>query len=151
MGVNRGKQFESCVRESIERIHNTSIDRLIDPQNGFAGVRNICDFIAYSYPFIWYLECKSCYGNTLPFSNITQNQWYGLIKKSDITGVHAGYIVWFIDHDMTYFVSAHAMQILKAEGKKSLHIKDAEVYGVKIPGKKKRVLFEYDFRPLLKG
>ena len=146
--VNRGKQFEDQVRIGLSKVPETSVDRLIDPQNGYAGVRNICDFIVYHYPHQYYVECKSCYGNTLPFSNITKNQWDGLYEKSKFAGVYAGVIVWFIDHDMTLWVPIQTLHRMKAEGRKSINIKKPEELDGEyliIPGDKKRILFDYDF------
>lgn len=110
---NRGKDFEAQIKEAFEKVPDTSVDRLHDQMNGFKGSTNICDFIAYHYPHQYYIECKCCYGNTLPFSNITDRQWKGLLEKSVITGVVAGYMIWFIDHDITLFISAEAMKRLR--------------------------------------
>lgn len=158
--VNRGKQFEEQVRTALENVPDTSVDRLIDPQNGFAGVRNICDFIAYHYPHQFYIECKSCYGNTLSihtnnpknkYGAITNNQWEGLLEKSKTTGVIAGYVIWFIDHDITVFLSAKYLEFIRNNGKKSVNIKDLDDSWYIVPGNKKRVLFDYDFSKLLGG
>jgi len=151
MGINRGKQFEAKIREAFEKIPDTSVVRLIDPQNGFAGICNMCDFIIYHYPHIYLIECKSCYGNTLPFANITDNQWSGLLKESAIQGVISGYIIWFIDHDTTVFISSEAMNQHKLAGYKSVNVKEL---GNKIPcfsisGKKQRILFDYDMKEFL--
>jgi hypothetical protein len=160
VAVNRGKQFEEQVREGFAKIPNTSIDRLIDPQNGFAGVRNICDFIVYNYPNQYYIECKSCYGNTLSihsndpkrrYGNITNNQWEGLLEKSKIPGVKAGVLVWFIDHDETYWLDIRLLQMMRDDGYKSIpHYPEwAEEFTydmwTRIVGKKLRILFDYDF------
>ena len=145
MAINRGKKFEEQVRAAFERVPDTSVIRLIDPQSGYAGVRNICDFIIYHYPVQYFVECKSCYGNTLPFSNITDNQWTGLLEQSNIAGVVAGYMIWFIDHDITIFVSADIMEKHKQLGEKSFNITKPWVgeYEV-ISGKKRKILFDYD-------
>lgn len=150
MATNRGKQFEEQIREAFEKMPNTSVTRLIDPQNGYAGVRNICDYIVYNFPIQYFIECKSCYGNTLPFSNITKNQWDGLLEKSDIEGVVAGYMIWFIDHDRTIFVPAKIMAMCKGMGEKSYNIKHPWFSGIEIEGTKKRVLFDYDMTNFLK-
>ena len=153
MAVNRGKDFENQIKEAFERMPHTSVTRLIDPQSGYAGVRNICDFIMYHYPIQYFIECKSCYGNTLPFSNITKNQWDGLLEKSSIKGVVAGYMIWFIDHDLTCFITAQQMQMLKDKGCKSVnvHTFPLELDGdwIYIRGTKKRVLFDYDMTNFL--
>ena len=42
---NRGKQFEQVIKDAFLKIPDVSIDRLYDPMAGYAGVKNICDFI----------------------------------------------------------------------------------------------------------
>lgn len=153
--VNRGKQFEIVIRKSFERVEGVSIDRLNDNTAGFKGVTGICDFIVYKEPYEYYIECKSVHGNTLPFSNITETQWNGLLEKSKIQGVHAGIICWWIDKDITGFFPIQMLQDLKDIGDKSLNINgDWQNFYTDwkwhwVPGKKKRVFFEYDMKKFL--
>lgn len=152
MGVSRGKQFEKQIREALEKYPTQiSVDRFADPMAGYAGIRNICDFTVYQMPFKYYFECKSIHGNTLSFGgSITKDQWDGLYQKSKITGVYAGVIVWFIDHDLTVYVPIQELVRLKNKGCKSLNANQlAEVNHFAIPAKKKRILFEYDMKKLL--
>lgn len=154
MAVNRGKDFEDCIREACEAIPDTSVTRLIDPQAGYAGVRNICDFIIYRYPTQIFLECKSCHGNTLSihsndpkkrYGAITNNQWEGLLEQSKVRGVVAGVVIWFIDHDKTIFVPIQDLAEMRANGHKSFNVTaEYSDYYFHIPGRKKRVYFEYD-------
>ena len=141
MSENRGKQFESVIKGSFED-SNFCIDRLHDQTNGFKGSQNICDFVVFRQPNIMYLECKSCHGNTFPFSNITQTQWNGLLEKDLYCGVYAGVMIWWIDKDITKFVPIYNLQILADSGAKSIRFDTAS--GIEVPGKKKRVFFEYD-------
>ena len=141
MSENRGKEFESVIKTSFEN-SNFCIDRLHDQTNGFKGSQNICDFVVFRQPNIMYLECKSCHGNTLPFSNITQTQWNGLLEKDLYCGVYAGVMIWWIDKDITKFVPIYNLQILAYSGAKSIRFDTA--FGIEVPGKKKRVFFEYD-------
>jgi hypothetical protein len=121
--------------------------------NGFAGSANISDFIMYKYPYEYYIECKSVHGNTLPLSNISKNQWDGLIEKSKIDGVFAGVICWWIDKDVTKFISAEELNMCKRNDYKSIRV-DHESFCVDgfidIEGKKKRVFFEYDMEQFFK-
>jgi hypothetical protein len=160
--VNRGKDFEGQVHDGFSKIDGVSIDRLPDPMAGYAGVRNICDFLVYKYPTQYYIECKSCYGNTLSihsndpkkkYGAITNNQWEGLLEKSKIPGVRAGILVWFIDHDLTFWYDIRLLQECKDYGMKSIswanslgHNNLCQV----VSGQKRRVLFDYDFIPFLK-
>lgn len=152
MAVNRGKQFEQVVREAFEKVPNVSIDRLHDQTTGFIGSSNICDFIVYREPYEYYFECKSVHGNTLPFSNITEKQWNGMLEKSKIQGVFAGVICWWVDRDLTEFISIQLLQSMKDNGAKSISYKCIACNGyspIIVEGKKKRVFFDYDMEGLL--
>lgn len=160
MGVNRGKDFEKVIRKAFERVEGVSIDRLNDNTAGFKGIVGICDFIVYKKPYEYYIECKSVHGNTLPFSNITDNQWNGLLEKSKINGVFAGVICWWIDKDITAFIPIWYIDYIKRNHpeKKSINVnsmlKESEElekyinfknpHFIQIKGKKKRVFFDYD-------
>ena len=114
--MNRGKDFEETFKKQMVT-SGFDVNRVCDNTAGYMGGRNICDFITYVYPNIFYLELKSTKGNTLPFSNISKNQWAGLLEKENIEGAGAGIVVWFLEHDKTFFVSADCLQHIKcAEG-----------------------------------
>lgn len=152
MAVNRGKDFENVVREAFEKVPNVSIDRLHDQTTGWKGSTNICDFIVYREPYEYYIECKSVHGASLPFSNITDTQWSGLLEKSKIEGVFAGIIVWFVDKDATKFIPIELLQAMKEHNMKSIRY-DFTLFGkdccIEIKGKKKRVFFDYDMEKFL--
>ena len=164
--VNRGKDFEGQVHDGFLQIPGVSIDRLPDPMAGYAGIKNICDFIVYNKPNLYYIECKSCYGNTMSihsndpkkkYGNITNNQWEGLRDKSTKPGVYAGVLVWFIDHDETFWIDIRLLQMWRDLGHKSIsyYADWALEHGAynlwtRIEGEKRRVLFDYDFIPFFK-
>ena len=103
MALNRGKQFENKFKEDFYKtMSNCSLDRLYDTTNGFKAISQVCDFIGYKQPNIFYLECKSHEGNTFPLNNLTQ--YNKLVAKVGIPGVRAGVIIWFIDHDRVIYV-----------------------------------------------
>ena len=150
MAVNRGKKFEDAIREAFEKVPGVSIDRLHDQTTGWKGSSNICDFIVYREPYEYYFECKSVHGNTLPFSNITETQWNGLLEKSKIEGVFAGVICWWVDKDITRFIPIQMLEILKIElNAKSIRFDFLHPDVVYILGKKKRVFFDYDMEAFL--
>ena len=152
MAENRGKQFEGVIKEAFEKVPGVSIDRLHDQTNGFVGSSNICDFIVYKEPNEIYIECKSCHGNTFPLSNITDNQRKGMLEKSNIYGVLAGVIIWWVDKDLTVFVPIKEIQRLKDANHKSISANaalDGYIWCYEIPGKKKRVFFDYDMQKFL--
>lgn len=152
--INRGKDFESQIENAFLNVRGCTVDRLPDQMSGFSGSSNICDYIAYKYPTIFYIECKSCYGNTLSihsngekrhYGDISDKQWTGLLEKSKVDGVVAGYMIWFIEWDKTVFVSADELAKHRAKGNKSLHVNQlCDVPHTLIPGKKMRVKFNYD-------
>ena len=147
MSVNRGKKFESVIRSAFEKEYGVSVDRIHDQTNGFKNSTNICDFIVYKKPYEYYIECKSVHGNTLPFSNITEKQWKGLLEKSQIQGVIAGIVCWWVDLDETWFIPIWVIEDARSTiGAKSINLKRPHMQGYWIPikGKKKRVFFEYD-------
>ena len=151
MSQNRGKQFENVIRKSFECVEGVSIDRLNDNTAGFKGVAGICDFIVYKEPYEYYIECKSVHGASLPFRNITDTQWEGLLEKSKIEGVYAGIICWFIDKDVTKFIPIQLLDYMKQfEDVKSYsyqfggYLLEKGMSAIELKGKKKRVFFDYD-------
>ena len=146
--INRGKDFEAAIRESLETVKDASVDRLPDQMSGFKGSKNICDYVVFHSPDIFYIECKSKYENTLNFKgDISQDQWDGLLKKSKIKRCVAGVCVWFIDHDLTVFVNINDLEKHRQNGAKSLNIKDItgenSIPHFIVDGMKKRVKFKY--------
>ena len=154
MSQNRGKQFEGVVCQAFEKVPNVSIDRLHDQTTGYKGSQNICDFIVYREPYEYYFECKSVKGNILPFRNITDTQWDGLLEKSKIEGVTAGIICWWIDKDKTVFIPIQTLELMRTVGIKSVRYDaiydcDGDTDMIEIKGKKKRVFFDYDMEDFL--
>lgn len=148
---NRGKQFEQLIKEAFEKVPGVSIDRIPDQTMGYRGACNISDFIVYKEPYEYYIECKSTKGACLPFANITDNQWKGLLEKSEIPGVYAGIICWWIDKDVTLFLPIQTLSILAQVGMKSIRYdfpNCPEI--VKLQGKKKRVFFDYNMEQFFK-
>lgn len=148
-----GKEFERQVYKNFSEIENVSIDRIPDQVTRYRGSSsNICDFIVYRKPNMIYLECKTVHGTTLPFSNIRENQWQGLLEKSKIDGVIAGVMCWWVDKDLTEFLSIEMLQTMKENGAKSVSYKLLACNGyspIIVDGKKKRTMFEYDMKDFL--
>lgn len=160
---NRGKQFESVVRACFEKVPDISVDRIHDQTTKYKGSTNICDFVVYKMPHLFYLECKSVYGNVLSIfsnptpdkkgvlhgfhGNITDAQWDGLTEKAKIPGVIAGIIVWFIDRNTTLFVPIQELNRAYNNGRKSIRFDDHPALA--IAGKKKRIVFDYNMEAFL--
>ena len=154
LAVNRGKSFESEILRQLMQINGVSVDRIHDQTTGFRGSSNICDITAYRYPNEFYFECKTVHGNVLPFKNISDKQWEGLVEKSTKLGVFAGIICWWVDKDITAFIPIELLYVFRLHGKKSIRCDcDYNLFGtyrmIQIKGKKRRVFFDYDLKGFL--
>ena len=96
--MDQGKRLEKNVKESLP-----GIIRLYDTTNGYAGIKNPCDFIYYNYPFQYLIECKSVAETTLYFSAITENQHEQLDYYDHIFGVTSIVLVEFRKVKKCYF------------------------------------------------
>lgn len=143
---NRGKEFEVKFKKDFtSSVSNSTIDRLYDPVNGYVAISNIADFIGFCKPSIFYLECKTHKGASLPFANITQ---YDKLKtKVGIPGVRAGVILWLYEKDIVMYIPISTITKMKADGKKSVGLKAIqEGYNIKIiPSVKKRIFMDSDY------
>ena len=143
---NRGKDFEELIRKGFEKLPNTTIERMPDPTMGYLGVRNKCDFLAYHFPYVYYLECKTVHSHRLPINNITFNQRTGMLDVSEVRGVIAGVICWFIPEEKTIFMPIQVIERYRLAGEKSINIRKMnDPDFIELMGKKKRVFYDYDF------
>jgi hypothetical protein len=142
------KKFEYIIKKAFNEVEGASIDRINDNTARFKSVSFISDFIVYKNPTQLYLECKTTQKNQLNFkSNITDAQWNGLFEKSKIDGVHAGLIIWFIEDDITIYISIETLHQMEQQGAKSISTKDIrekKVPYILIGGKKKITYWEYN-------
>lgn len=144
--VSRGKDFESVVKHGFEAVPDTHVYRIPDQQNYKVGSKNPCDFLVYHKPVLYAIECKATNKPSLPFANITEFQWTELLKMSQVSGVVAGIMCWFVNYDKTLFIPIQFLETLKQNGAKSIRY-DADDWAIiEIQGKKKRVFWEYDFK-----
>jgi hypothetical protein len=144
MAQNRGKQFEEKFKEDFLKIEGSSLDRLYDVMSGYKTIKQVSDFIGYVYPNIYYMECKSHLGASIPLENITQ--YDKLKKKVGIKGVRAGVIVWFIKKDKVFYVPIATVKKLKDDGEKSVGIRHIGKYRmIEIPSVKKRFFMDSDY------
>jgi len=149
--ANKGKQFEDVVKKAFEKVPGVSIDRLRDAPKKLKGVDNPSDFIVYKKPHEVYVECKSHKGNTLPFTCIRSQQMVQMMKKSYIDGVIAGFIIWFIDRDITVWIDVRdVFPYWFSIGEKSINFKDIDkMNAICLYGKKKRIYFDYSMDKFL--
>lgn len=170
MAVNRGKSFEGIIQACFERIPEVNILRIHDQTTGYAGSKNPCDFIVYHKPYLFVIECKSIHGNTFSiysksrnpkkphdYGNITNFQWEQLLKMSQIKGVYAGVLVWFIDKDETIFFDINLLKRWRDAGHKSIHSYPEWIEYVEtdhdwcyLVGRKKRVYWDYNMVQFLR-
>ena len=106
--------------------------RLYDTTNGFAGVKNPCDFIYYLYPYYYLFELKSTQYNSLPFSNITDNQWQSMEYFEKVYGANPCIAVQFRKSRQCFIIPFNVIQRMKQAGEKSINTitcrEDKDVY-----------------------
>lgn len=148
--MSKAKQFETKVKKDWLKIEGATIDRLYDPQGGYYGVKNISDFIAYKSPNIFYLECKTHKGASIPLTNITQYE--DLIEKKKYPGVRAGVLIWLFEKEYgVIYLPITTVKKLKEDGEKSFgvrHFNSPKYPYIILPGEKKRVYWDIDFTPI---
>lgn len=146
MASNYGKNFETKFKKDfLSTVPNSTIDRLYDSMSGYMAISNISDFIGYSKPNIFYLECKTHKGASIPFDNISQYE--KLKAKVGIPGVRAGVVLWLHEKDIVMYIPISTITEMKNDGKKSVGLKAIdEGYNIKvIPSSKKRVFMDSDY------
>ena len=146
MPTNYGKAWEQKIREDFVKVQGSTVDRIYDSVSGYKSISNISDFIGYIYPNIFYLEAKSCKGNTFPLTKLTQYE--KLKHKVGVPGVRVGVLLWFIEHDVVLYVPVSTVTKLIEDGKKSVNVKMAtdNSYNVKVvPSSKRRVFLDCDY------
>ena len=148
MADRLGKKFEEHFKKDFLKVPNASIDRLYDTTNGLKGIHQICDFIGYVYPNIFYLEVKTHAKNTFPFSKLTQ--YKDLVDKMGIKGVRTGVVLWLYEHDAVMYVPIASIKQMKEDGLKSINIKmykdeNCKYRIIRIPSTKKKVFMDSDY------
>ena len=148
MARDYGKAFEERFKEDfLKTVPNCSLDRIYDVTFGYKDISNISDFIGYSYPYIFYLECKSHKGASIPFDCITQ--YKKLTEKVGIPGVRTG-VVWLYEKNIVLYVPIATITEIMKTGEKSVGIRHLNKYNIKIvPSVKLRVFMESDYSILL--
>lgn len=141
-----GKLFEADFKQSLQKLGWVSIRLKDDAQNFYGRNRNICDFIAYSYPMLYLLELKSYNTNSIPLAKITQLD--DLLKYSNTQGVISGVVLNYRKFNRTFFILAKDLE--KITERKSISLDFAIEYGVEIPMRLKRTRYHYDF-DVMKG
>ena len=150
MAQNRGKQWEVKLKEDFFKMSGAYIYRVPDQLGGLKGQTGICDFIAYKFPKIFFIEAKTILGNTFPLTNFTQ--FDKLMSIPNIQGVHRGVMLWFQDHQRVLYVPLLTIAKMKQDGKKSVNIRTIDSDGyeyLNIPSVQKRVFLDSDYSVMM--
>ena len=148
MAVNYGKKFEEKFKQDWLKVAD-DLYRLPDQMNGYKTTsRNICDFIGYKYPNLYYLECKSVSkGNTFSIEKLTQYE--NMCKKVGIRGVRIGVVIWYIEKQRVIYVPISTITQMRKDGKKSVNLKEIDNYDViEIPSELRRTFLDSDYSVL---
>ena len=127
-----GKKAEQKIKQWLDKPESGySFDRIPDQMSGYYAVsRNICDFICYKYPNIYYIESKSTYNSRFDFAMLTDIQFNGLLEKSQIEGCYGLVIVLFASHKRAFILNIQHIKQLIDQGKKSLNVKKIDKWGI---------------------
>lgn len=66
--------------------------------------RNICDFTCFKSPNMFYIESKATWSDRFDFSMLSDTQYYGLLKKSEIKNCFGVVIVLFATHKRAFCI-----------------------------------------------
>lgn len=127
-----GKKAEGKIKEWLDRPEEGySFDRLPDQMTGFYGSSNICDFILFKAPNMYYIESKATYNDNFPFAMLTDDQYNGLLNKSKIEGVKGLVIVLFASYQRAFILDIRDIDAqIKSGGPKSINIKKIEKWTI---------------------
>lgn len=151
MDTDIGKKAEAKIKEWLDRPEKGySFDRFYDQMTGyFLTSRNICDFVCYKYPNIYYIESKSTWADRFDFKMIQPHQLDGLYKKSKIPGCFGVVIVLFATYKRAFVLDIQDIIKSIESGKKSININKIDKWTIPfseihtIPNSRKQLL-DYD-------
>lgn len=154
LGSEVGKKAESKIKAWLDHPEaGYSFDRIPDQLSGFYGSSNICDFVCYKYPYMYYIESKATYHDRFDFTMISDIQRNGLVQKDKIEGVYGLIIVLFAEYQRAFILSATDIQKCLDENiTKSLNIKKIEKWPIKfaeiqtIPSRKQLLDYQGDLQ-----
>lgn len=124
MAESIGKKAEKKIKEWLDRPEDGyCFDRIPDPIGGYFGQRNICDFICFRSPNMWYIESKCTQQDRFDFNMLTDIQYYGLLEKSKIDHVYGVVIILFATYKRAFILNIQDIDKLCQNGIKSINIK----------------------------
>ena len=151
MAVSKGKQFEAKIKEQLEALPDVLVERLYDVMNGYSKIKTPADFIVYKGDLLYYVECKSIHGPSIPLDNLTQLEELEkrCAKNPNVRGV---FLIWFVDKQITYCVDCKYVREQLKQGLKRfnyLTLLNTQDSGFCVlQGVYKRVYGVYDFTNL---
>jgi len=151
MNDKLGQAAEKKIREWLDRPEDGyCFDRIPNRMTGFYGDNNICDFILFKSPEMYYIESKATWNDRFELSMLSKNQHDGLLAKSKIDHVHGWVIVLFASHQRAFIVDIKDIVYMETElNKHSLNITKQDKWPIPvleiktIPNSRKKLL-DYD-------
>ena len=148
MNDNLGKEAEQKIREWLTRPYDGySFDRIPDQLSGYINVsKNICDFICYKYPNMYYIESKATWHDRFELNMIQPHQQDGLASKAKINGCYGWVIVLFATYKRAFKFEIQDLLDMESQGQKSLNIKKIDKWPIRykelqtIPNNRKKHL-----------
>lgn len=132
MSDNPGKIWEAIVEDWLVT-HGICYDRIPDQVSKLKGSKNVCDYDAYIYPHLYYIECKECASPRFNMlQNIEEYQWFELLKRDQFPGVRAGYAIWMSGEQKAFWVSSFALNLYYTAGIKSVTCDDLQRVGIEL-------------------
>lgn len=154
--LNLGKNAERKIKSWLNKGDGkSSFDRIPDQMTGFYGSSNICDFIYFKTPSLYYIESKATWHDRFDFSMLSQIQFDGLKEKSQIDGCYGLVIVLFATYKRAFIFDIRDIASGKDHGIKSLNIKKIDKWDVNFaeiqtkPSRKQLLDYDDDLERLI--
>ena len=117
------KKAEDKIKQWLDRPElGYSFDRIPDQLGGLYGGRNICDFICFKSPYMFYIESKETQQDRFNFSMISETQYKGLMAKSRIENCFGLIIALFSERQKAFIFRIQDIDSLQKSGKKSVNV-----------------------------
>lgn len=147
MNSEYGKKAEAKIKELFDKPERGfCFDRIPDQMTGMFGSKNICDFILFKSPEMYYIESKSTWEDRWDFNQLTETQYSGLLSKSKIDHVHGVVFLLFFSYQRAFWIPIESIQTLYEKGKKSINIKSQSKWDfdyteiITVPNSRKKLL-----------
>ena len=154
-----GARFQNNFKNSVPK--EWLVYRLNDSSGSWSNTgasrftpRNASDFVVFTGVHLFFVECKSFLGKSMPYNNIGKNQLKDLVKiQSDPPENAFGiFCLNWREHNLTYILDANQIEIhKKTSGRKSIPLEFAERNGVIVKAKLKQVNYAYDVKGALES